>query len=644
MQQATVFLASRFEEFADLRQGVAAHLHRLRHTRVDVRNLNDGKPTHDGPLSESLRHVRESDIVVLLVGDTYGAPAKGHQESITHLEYRQALEAQKYLLVYALGDLYDPSPYVQGLRAGAAVPPPIRAWWEELQAHTVRVLDRGEGTAQLALEIGSAIQDALQNLKGIEREQVAAALPEAIQAAFDEESEEDLRSYGKRIADLFNIDVKESEAVLGEGTQAREAREKLEQMQEAMELGEYSIALKCLNDAQERVPLDPTVNLKLAKYHFMLGHRGEYDLAVDLAHRAFRTYERRNNTLKAASALVLLAQIHRQQGRLPEALGRIEEACRRLPGFAATELERARYLLLNGRRGEALDVIREHVFRRQPSAVAPVFTDQDFRELRREVQAFIERHNENVRQDALRVLRAGARIRDLLQGEAAPGADDQLPPGELRRRARSSVDLQRRLIGEGLRQLQEEDSSPEERLGQAQRRLAAAQQQEERALLELVSARALQRRAVRQAGAPQRAEPDRRALQREAAYQASQAQLGQAREALARVQTGRAIPPGHLQQAVALFYEHTLRRAPLLPYATIFSPHLLGKVIRGNARSIGDYQDQRQRLSQTSYRVTVDPAAPSWWPAPQGDGWELFTVTQVDGDGMTLSRTEAYTG
>ena len=91
-----VFIASRFAELDPLRKELARLIAQL--APID---LNDESAGPKPPLSECLARVREADIMVLLLDESYGAPAPGHEKSFTHLEYEAAIREERPVLVYA---------------------------------------------------------------------------------------------------------------------------------------------------------------------------------------------------------------------------------------------------------------------------------------------------------------------------------------------------------------------------------------------------------------------------------------------------------------------------------------------------------------------------------------------------------------
>ena len=98
-----MFIASRFEEFKKIRE-------KLRNELLDCNlypiDLNDNNAVSHPPLNRSLQSVRESDIVILLIGDTYGEPPKGEVKSYTHLEYEEAMKNEVPIYPFAIGRSY----------------------------------------------------------------------------------------------------------------------------------------------------------------------------------------------------------------------------------------------------------------------------------------------------------------------------------------------------------------------------------------------------------------------------------------------------------------------------------------------------------------------------------------------------------
>lgn len=98
-----IFIASRFGEFKEIREKLRKELLDCNLYPID---LNDNQAVSHPPLSRSLQNVRESDIVILLIGDTYGEPPKGKEKSYTHLEYEEAVKNHIPIYPFAIGKSY----------------------------------------------------------------------------------------------------------------------------------------------------------------------------------------------------------------------------------------------------------------------------------------------------------------------------------------------------------------------------------------------------------------------------------------------------------------------------------------------------------------------------------------------------------
>lgn len=105
-----IFLASRFEEFKDLRLNIKHEIEKqskLFPYHLILIDLNDNKAESQSALDRSLHNLRESDICLFLIGDTYGENLAEYGKSYTHLEYMEAKKYDKRKLVYCVGELYQ---------------------------------------------------------------------------------------------------------------------------------------------------------------------------------------------------------------------------------------------------------------------------------------------------------------------------------------------------------------------------------------------------------------------------------------------------------------------------------------------------------------------------------------------------------
>ena len=129
-----IFIASRFEEFKEIREKLRDE---LSYYGMDFIDLNDNKAVAHPPLERSLQNVRESDIIILLIGDTYGAPLPEKLKSYTHLEYEEALKEKKHIYVFCIGESYI------NKKIRFSTIPEMREWQEDLDRnHTLSFYDK----------------------------------------------------------------------------------------------------------------------------------------------------------------------------------------------------------------------------------------------------------------------------------------------------------------------------------------------------------------------------------------------------------------------------------------------------------------------------------------------------------------------
>ncbi len=123
-----VFIASRFGEFKDIREKLTKELKEINMIPV---NLDDNFAVSQPPLERSLENIRNSEIVIVLLGDTYGTVPSGKDKSYTHLEYEEALSHNKLVFVFGIGNLYANNiiKYSSDSR--------MKSWQQEIENNTV---------------------------------------------------------------------------------------------------------------------------------------------------------------------------------------------------------------------------------------------------------------------------------------------------------------------------------------------------------------------------------------------------------------------------------------------------------------------------------------------------------------------------
>ena len=93
-----VFIGSTYRDLIDERQAVEKAIKRLNETVPVAMEFFGSSP--DTPYETCMKKVAESDIYVGVFAHRYGSISPGHQQSMTELEYRKAIELHKPVLIY----------------------------------------------------------------------------------------------------------------------------------------------------------------------------------------------------------------------------------------------------------------------------------------------------------------------------------------------------------------------------------------------------------------------------------------------------------------------------------------------------------------------------------------------------------------
>ena len=96
-----VYLSSTFEDLAEYRSAALVAVRRLNHIAV---GMEDYVARPQPPLEKCLDDVSKSDLYVLLLAWRYGCIPENHEQSITELEYRKAVESGIPTLIFLLDE------------------------------------------------------------------------------------------------------------------------------------------------------------------------------------------------------------------------------------------------------------------------------------------------------------------------------------------------------------------------------------------------------------------------------------------------------------------------------------------------------------------------------------------------------------
>jgi hypothetical protein len=395
-----VFLASRFDEFREVREQLRRRIEQSRFNcaRLTAVDLNDGRASTRPALEECLRCVRRSEFLILLLGETYGTLAPGQSKSFTQLEYECAVRPGSGTLVLAFGI----GPSYRGNTLGTWSDARLTAFVSDV-ASTTRLgfVNPELPAAAIAEEIFNALRDALYEKRlGQLIDETDDSLPRELLDKlsgddFNEESEvaslEEREAAGRGIDLVDDRDRFASQLEVLRRPAAVAALEQREEAQQAIELLDYGAAIGHLKRALELRPLDLKSNYWLAQLYVALGRRQLLFEARELAERAARVAQRDGSAFRTAACLVLAARASRKAGDAESGLRHADQAVRVAGGYARARLERARQLVALQQGEAALQEVRQ-ALRVYPRCLREIWSDPALRPIKGGIEAMVREH------------------------------------------------------------------------------------------------------------------------------------------------------------------------------------------------------------------------------------------------------------
>lgn len=392
--KTAVFLASRFDEFAELRSKLKERIANYPVVQLAPIDLNDGNVSHRPPLVECLGFVRRSDFMILLLGDTYGSQAPKTNKSFTHLEYEEAIResASTRVLVFGVGENY------RGGRINYSNDERLASWQKQLEEnHTVGFFDPETNIDDIAKSIFERLLAALYEMRfGALSVEDREGVPDDVFDAIEDESLlddtevkalEERNSRGPSLID-DRLRIKTTlEAITQPAAVA--ALEQREEAQQALDIGEYGVAIKHLKRALEFKPLELNSNYWLANLYVALGRKEKATEAIEMAVRAGRIAERDEMPYRAAAAYITAARAARLADHPDEALNFARQSVDIAPRFARAHIELARQHALQNESKPSLDAIRQ-AFALYPKSLRVIFGDPVFRSMRKDIDYLIQ--------------------------------------------------------------------------------------------------------------------------------------------------------------------------------------------------------------------------------------------------------------
>lgn len=423
--KTAVFVASRFGEFAELREALKRKIADYPVVQFTPIDLNNGNVSFRPPIAECLGYVRRSEFMILLLGDTYGTLAPGFDKSFTHLEYEEAIRegSSTRVLVFCIGDLY---------RGGCIAPSSdsrLAAWQKQVEAnHTLGFIQPDMPADEMSKLIFERLLTALYEMRfGAISVDASGDLPEEIFDAIAEDAAVDdteVSSLEEREAQARGLSLDDDRArfanVLDAVRQpaAVAALEQREEAQRAINIRQYGAAIQHLRRALELKPLDLMSNYWLAQIYVSLGRKERFSDAVELAERAARIAEHDGSEIRAAACYMIAAKAAQLGGESAEALQYARQAVSSAPRYARAYVELGRQHACLGQYPEALKAISQ-AFSLFPRSLREVFGDPVFKPIRKGIDALIHEVREKVGADVRQLIDNETRLAELAGSTSA---------------------------------------------------------------------------------------------------------------------------------------------------------------------------------------------------------------------------------
>lgn len=399
IEKYEIFLASRFEEFSALRSRLREKINNCRIINLHAIDLNDGLAGGRPPLAKCLAHVEKSEILVLLVGDSYGGLPAGQKFSYTHLEYKAASKksSKTIVLPFFIG---ESSRCKEGVFSSDVN---LKEWQQEiLNNHTPAFYGGNEDVEILSQKIIENVLIAANQMKqettGVSDKDLLGILEENLEADGDlldvasitddgaienldarlDREEEDELTGERGFYDLLAVLKKPAEAA---------ANEQRQEAILALKLNDRLTAIKHLRKALEIRPLDLNSNHMLARQLMVLRNKTAYEEAKDLSLRAARLAENENRLNRAASSYILAARSAANLGNREESSHYARKAHNVAPWLAATNVELACQLLSQKEFEKARNELKV-AFQKYPQSLHVLASEPVFLEHKEEISKF----------------------------------------------------------------------------------------------------------------------------------------------------------------------------------------------------------------------------------------------------------------
>jgi hypothetical protein len=308
-----IFLASRFKEFEEIREKLAEKIDNYHF--MEAIDLNDNQASHRSPLEESLFHVRKSEIMILLVGETYGTIPEGEEKSYTHLEYLEAVKesSNTRVLVFCIGEPYA-GPFIEYSKTDDN----MREWQIDLEKnHRLSKFGDEEDVDNIVEKIMIMLLSSVYDLNPEEN----LMLSQDDELYLDDIQEDDENFLNDDEAEFLDNKLSDQEEIgitdVDEKMEGFDllkipgklaALEQKKEAQIAIEIQDYYTARQHLKKALEFRPLDFETNYWLAKLYVASAKKNLFFEIEEYLLRAAKIALQDNNRFKASHCYQLIIQ------------------------------------------------------------------------------------------------------------------------------------------------------------------------------------------------------------------------------------------------------------------------------------------------------------------------------------------------
>lgn len=416
-----IFIASRFEEFAELRELLRERINSFSVFPLQAIDLNDNAAGPRPPLGKCVSAVKRAEIMILLVGETYGGCPPNEERSFTHLEYLAATDesSSTVVLPYFIGASYADK------LATFSRDPKLAGWQQViLDNHTPAFFDGADSPRELCQIIFESALATLYEARNAEIQRqmdmidssgeqdyehdsdVDEPKQESTHLSFEELERLDRTTRGKE--DLYFDNEIENISDVTELLKRPAETAAFEQQVEAfkaIDLGDRFTAIKHFKRALEHRPLDLPASYWLARLLISSGRNKDSRDAIRYALMACRMASHDHRPVMVSASFMVAARAAAKLNEFDEAMEYARKAAETTPWLAAANLELACQFANRGDLDQAFKIVRQ-AFMIHPNSILKLNNEPAFLKHRRAYREFKERLRDELVKGAQKLFQA----------------------------------------------------------------------------------------------------------------------------------------------------------------------------------------------------------------------------------------------